>query len=92
MTSAGPPPSNGAANEQPSSAAIFEHVDRTSRAADAARRLPNKIQLIAMQPMAVPALHSPPSHGRLADAEQVWLQILSDIIVENISLMCLKTN
>uniref|UniRef100_A0A3P9KLS9 Si:ch211-1e14.1 n=1 Tax=Oryzias latipes TaxID=8090 RepID=A0A3P9KLS9_ORYLA len=71
----GPPPSNGAANEQPSSAAIFEPVDRTSRAADAARRLPNKIQLIAMQPMAVPALHSPPSHGRLADAEQIQVAL-----------------
>ncbi|XP_071199922.1 UPF0606 protein KIAA1549-like isoform X3 [Salvelinus alpinus] len=51
----GPPPMNGHA-EQLSSASIFEHVDRMSRSADDSRRLSNKIQLIAMQPMAFPAL------------------------------------
>ncbi|RVE72258.1 hypothetical protein OJAV_G00060080 [Oryzias javanicus] len=71
----GPPPSNGAVNEPLSSASIFEHVDRMSRAADAARRLPNKIQLIAMQPMTLPPLHSPPSHGKLADAEQIQVAL-----------------
>ncbi|XP_029552675.1 UPF0606 protein KIAA1549 isoform X4 [Salmo trutta] len=50
----GPPPMNGH-DEQLSSASIFEHVDRMSRSADDSRRLSNKIQLIAMQPMAFPA-------------------------------------
>uniref|UniRef100_A0A8C8HGQ0 Uncharacterized protein n=1 Tax=Oncorhynchus tshawytscha TaxID=74940 RepID=A0A8C8HGQ0_ONCTS len=51
-----PPPMNGH-DEQLSSASIFEHVDRMSRSADDSRRLSNKIQLIAMQPMAFPARH-----------------------------------
>uniref|UniRef100_A0A4W5RDS5 Si:ch211-1e14.1 n=1 Tax=Hucho hucho TaxID=62062 RepID=A0A4W5RDS5_9TELE len=50
----GPPPMNGH-DEQLSSASIFEHVDRMSRSADDTRRLSNKVQLIAMQPMAFPA-------------------------------------
>uniref|UniRef100_A0AAV2L6A1 Uncharacterized protein n=1 Tax=Knipowitschia caucasica TaxID=637954 RepID=A0AAV2L6A1_KNICA len=58
-----PPPTNGA-SEQLSSASIFEHVDRMSRATDAGRRL-NKVQLIAMQPMSVPPLHSPTANGRV---------------------------
>ncbi|KAK1887839.1 UPF0606 protein KIAA1549 [Dissostichus eleginoides] len=69
-----PPPMNGT-NEQLSSAAIFEHVDRMSRAADASRRLPNKIQLIAMQPMALPPLHSPPINGKLSDPNQINKEI-----------------
>ncbi|XP_068595703.1 UPF0606 protein KIAA1549 [Brachionichthys hirsutus] len=64
-----PPP----VNEQLSSASIFEHVDRMSRAVDASRRLPNKIQLIAMQPMAVPPVHSPPI--KLADNNQINKEI-----------------
>ncbi|KAL0968498.1 hypothetical protein UPYG_G00267660 [Umbra pygmaea] len=52
----GPPPMNGH-DEQLSSASIFDHVDRTSRSADGTRRLTNKIQLIAMQPMVVPHQH-----------------------------------
>ncbi|XP_044049699.1 UPF0606 protein KIAA1549 isoform X3 [Siniperca chuatsi] len=70
----GPPPMNGT-NEQLSSAAIFEHVDRMSRATDASRRLPNKVQLIAMQPMAVPPLHSPPINGKLSDTNQINKEI-----------------
>ncbi|XP_036068470.1 UPF0606 protein KIAA1549 isoform X7 [Oryzias melastigma] len=70
-----PPPLNGAPSEPLSSASIFEHVDRMSRAAEAGRRLPNKIQLIAMQPMTLPPLHSPPSHGKLADAEQIQVAL-----------------
>ncbi|XP_073328474.1 UPF0606 protein KIAA1549 [Pagrus major] len=70
----GPPPMNGT-NEQLSSAAIFEHVDRMSRAADASRRLPNKVQLIAMQPMPVPPLHSPPINGKLSDTNQINKEI-----------------
>ncbi|XP_058243960.1 UPF0606 protein KIAA1549 isoform X1 [Hemibagrus wyckioides] len=53
----GPPPLNGA-DEQVSSASIFEHVDRMSRSTDGAnKRFSSKIQLIAMQPM--PALPLP---------------------------------
>lgn len=58
-------------NEQLSSASIFEHVDRISRATDASRRLPNKVQLIAMQPMPVPPLHSPPINGKVSDPNQI---------------------
>lgn len=59
--------------EQLSSASIFEHVDRMSRGADASKRLPNKVQLIAMQPMAVPPLHSatPATNGKLSNANQI---------------------
>ncbi|XP_008434757.1 UPF0606 protein KIAA1549 isoform X1 [Poecilia reticulata] len=71
----GPPPMNGAANEQLSSASIFEHVDRMSRATDASRRLPNKVQLIAMQPMPVPPLHGPPVNGKPSDTNQMNKEI-----------------
>lgn len=64
-------------NEQLSSASIFEHVDRMSRAADASRRLPNKVQLIAMQPMPVPPLHSPPINGKLSDTNQINKEVCS---------------
>ncbi|XP_054890923.1 UPF0606 protein KIAA1549 isoform X4 [Poeciliopsis prolifica] len=70
-----PPPMNGAANEQLSSASIFEHVDRMSRTTDVSRRLPNKVQLIAMQPMPVPPLHSPPNNGKLSDTNQMNKEI-----------------
>ncbi|XP_029379670.1 UPF0606 protein KIAA1549 [Echeneis naucrates] len=69
-----PPPMNGT-NEHLSSASIFEHVDRMSRATDASRRLPNKVQLIAMQPMPVPPLHSPPINGKLSDTNQINKEI-----------------
>lgn len=62
---------NGSLNDQQSSAAIFEHVDRMSRATDASRRLPNKVQLIAMQPMPIPPLHGPPINDKLSDANQI---------------------
>ncbi|XP_062418935.1 UPF0606 protein KIAA1549 isoform X2 [Pungitius pungitius] len=71
----GPPPLNCKNEEQLSSAFIFEHVDRMSRATDASRRLPNKIQLIAMQPMPVPPLHSPPINGKLSDTNQINKEI-----------------
>ncbi|KAG7214907.1 hypothetical protein INR49_005182 [Caranx melampygus] len=69
-----PPPMNGT-NEHLSSASIFEHVDRMSRTTDASRRLPNKVQLIAMQPMPVPPLHSPPVNGKLSDTNQINKEI-----------------
>ncbi|KAM9376102.1 UPF0606 protein KIAA1549 [Pholidichthys leucotaenia] len=70
----GPPPVIGT-NEQLSSASIFEHVDRMSRATDASGRLPNRVQLIAMQPMPVPPLHSPPINGKLSDTSQMNKEI-----------------
>ncbi|KAM4618188.1 UPF0606 protein KIAA1549 [Polymixia lowei] len=69
----GPPPMNGT-DEQLSSASIFEHVDRMSRSTDATRRLPNKIQLIAMQPMPVPPLHSP-INGKVTDNNHINKEI-----------------
>ncbi|XP_065121841.1 UPF0606 protein KIAA1549 isoform X2 [Paramisgurnus dabryanus] len=45
-------------DEQLSSSSIFEHVDRLSRgSSDGTRRVSNKIQLIAMQPMPSPPAH-----------------------------------
>ncbi|XP_034444196.1 UPF0606 protein KIAA1549 isoform X1 [Hippoglossus hippoglossus] len=70
----GPPPINGT-SEKLSSAAIFEHVDRMSRATDSSRRLPNKVQLIAMQPIPVPPLHSPPVNGKLSGSNQIDKEI-----------------
>ncbi|XP_048405322.1 UPF0606 protein KIAA1549 isoform X1 [Stegostoma tigrinum] len=46
-------------DEQSSSASIFDHVDRMSRPPEAGKRLPNKIQLIAMQPIPAPPLQNP---------------------------------
>lgn len=63
-------------NEQLSSASIFEHVDRMSRGADASRRLPNKVQLIAMQPMPVPPLHSAPINGKLSDSSHINKEVV----------------
>ncbi|XP_030221063.1 UPF0606 protein KIAA1549 isoform X2 [Gadus morhua] len=60
----GPPPMNGS-EQLSSTASIFEHVDRMSRSMEASRRLPNKIQLIAMQPMAVPPLLRPSVNGKI---------------------------
>ncbi|XP_061678420.1 UPF0606 protein KIAA1549 isoform X2 [Syngnathoides biaculeatus] len=68
----GPPPTNGL-NEQMSSASIFEHVDRMSRATDVSRRLPNKVQLIAMQPMTVPHLNR--HIGKLPDTNKIHKEI-----------------
>uniref|UniRef100_A0A667Z5M5 Si:ch211-1e14.1 n=1 Tax=Myripristis murdjan TaxID=586833 RepID=A0A667Z5M5_9TELE len=70
----GPPPMSGT-DEQLSSASIFDHVDRMSRATDAGRRLPNKIQLIAMQPMPIPPLQSPTINGKLSDNNQINKEI-----------------
>ncbi|MEQ2168477.1 hypothetical protein GOODEAATRI_014828 [Goodea atripinnis] len=46
-----------------------------SRATDASRRLPNKVQLIAMQPMPVPPLHNPPINGKPSDTNQMNKEI-----------------
>ncbi|KAG7455875.1 hypothetical protein MATL_G00245700 [Megalops atlanticus] len=80
----GPPAANGP-DEQLSSASIFEHVDRMSRSGDGARRVPSKIQLIAMQPMPAPSPHSPavtervPEGGGINKEIQVALRHKSEI-------------
>ncbi|XP_069820148.1 UPF0606 protein KIAA1549 homolog isoform X2 [Dendropsophus ebraccatus] len=61
--------------EQHSSASIFEHVDRMSRSTEASRRLPSKIQLIAMQPMAAPPIHGLSTAEREVEANKVNREI-----------------
>ncbi|CAK7295564.1 UPF0606 protein KIAA1549 [Vulpes lagopus] len=70
----GPPlPSSG--NEQHSSASIFEHVDRLSRSSEASRRVPNKIQLIAMQPIPAPPVQHPVLADRVAETNKINKEI-----------------
>lgn len=64
-----PPPSSG--NEQHSSASIFEHVDRISRSSEASRRVPSKIQLIAMQPIPAPPVQHPILADRVAETNKI---------------------
>uniref|UniRef100_A0A8D2D6H6 KIAA1549 n=1 Tax=Sciurus vulgaris TaxID=55149 RepID=A0A8D2D6H6_SCIVU len=71
--SAPPLPSSG--NEQPSSASIFEHVDRISRSSEASRRVPNKIQLIAMQPIPAPPVQHPILADRVAETNKINKEI-----------------
>lgn len=68
-----PPPSSG--NEQHSSASIFEHVDRISRSSEASRRVPSKIQLIAMQPIPAPPVHHPVLADRVAETNKINKEI-----------------
>ncbi|KAM5171920.1 UPF0606 protein KIAA1549 homolog [Mantella aurantiaca] len=65
----------GSGLEQHSSASIFEHVDRMSRSSEASRRLPSKIQLIAMQPMATPPLHGLSVAEREVEANKINREI-----------------
>ncbi|XP_062046462.1 UPF0606 protein KIAA1549 homolog [Lepus europaeus] len=70
----GPPlPSSG--NEQRSSASIFEHVDRISRCSEAGRRVPSKIQLIAMQPIPAPPAPPPALADRVAESNKINKEI-----------------
>ncbi|XP_069927545.1 UPF0606 protein KIAA1549 homolog [Oryctolagus cuniculus] len=70
----GPPlPSSG--NEQRSSASIFEHVDRISRCSEAGRRVPSKIQLIAMQPIPAPPAPQPALADRVAESNKINKEI-----------------
>nr|CAQ43115.1 S-protein KIAA1549:BRAF 16_11 [Homo sapiens] len=70
----GPPlPSSG--NEQHSSASIFEHVDRISRPPEASRRVPSKIQLIAMQPIPAPPVQRPSPADRVAESNKINKEI-----------------
>nr|XP_023700918.1 UPF0606 protein KIAA1549-like [Paramormyrops kingsleyae] len=70
----GPSAGNGA-NDQQSSASIFEHVDRASRPSECTRRVANKIQLIAMQPMPAPAPNSPPVIERVLESTSINREI-----------------
>ncbi|KAM9582181.1 UPF0606 protein KIAA1549 homolog isoform 1-T1 [Guaruba guarouba] len=69
------PPQTSSANEQHSSASIFEHVDRMSRSSDASRRVPSKIQLIAMQPMAAPPVQNSVLSDRVAETNKINKEI-----------------
>ncbi|KAM4873858.1 LOW QUALITY PROTEIN: UPF0606 protein KIAA1549 homolog [Thomomys bottae] len=71
--SAPPLPSSG--TEQHSSASIFEHVDRLSRSSEASRRVPSKVQLIAMQPIPVPPAPHPALASRAADTNKINKEI-----------------
>ncbi|XP_037691992.1 UPF0606 protein KIAA1549 homolog [Choloepus didactylus] len=68
-----PPPSSG--KEQHSSASIFEHVDRISRSSEASRRVPSKIQLIAMQPIPAPPVQHPILADRVAETNKINKEI-----------------
>ncbi|KAG5274037.1 hypothetical protein AALO_G00158470 [Alosa alosa] len=70
----GPPPMSGP-DDQLSSASIFEHVDRMSRAAEGTKRLANKIQLIAMQPMPALPTHSPTVVDRATENAKINKEI-----------------
>ncbi|NXP11392.1 K1549 protein, partial [Thinocorus orbignyianus] len=69
------PPQTGSGNEQHSSASIFEHVDRMSRSSDVSRRVPSKIQLIAMQPMAAPPVQNSVLSDRVAETNKINKEI-----------------
>uniref|UniRef100_A0A8C6R4M3 RIKEN cDNA D630045J12 gene n=1 Tax=Nannospalax galili TaxID=1026970 RepID=A0A8C6R4M3_NANGA len=71
--SGAPLPSPG--NEQHSSASIFEHVDRISRTSEASRRVPSKIQLIAMQPIPAPPVQHPVLADRVAETNKINKEI-----------------
>ncbi|XP_061494810.1 UPF0606 protein KIAA1549 homolog isoform X2 [Rhineura floridana] len=74
VSKTGPPQmSNG--TEQPSSASIFEHVDRMSRSSEVSRRVPSKIQLIAMQPIAAPPIQNQPFSDRVAETNKINKEI-----------------
>ncbi|XP_077123288.1 UPF0606 protein KIAA1549 homolog isoform X6 [Ranitomeya variabilis] len=64
-------PALGSGPEHHSSASIFEHVDRMSRSSEASRRLPSKIQLIAMQPMAALPMHGLSTAEREVEANKI---------------------
>ncbi|XP_039716974.1 UPF0606 protein KIAA1549 homolog isoform X1 [Pteropus medius] len=69
------PPAPSSGNEQHSSASIFEHVDRISRSSEASRRIPSKIQLIAMQPIPAPPVHHPVLADRVAETNKINKEI-----------------
>lgn len=73
----GPPPPPSSGNEQHSSASIFEHVDRLSRSSEASRRVPSKIQLIAMQPIPAPPVQHPGLADRVAETNKINKEVFA---------------
>uniref|UniRef100_A0A4W4E3X4 Uncharacterized protein n=1 Tax=Electrophorus electricus TaxID=8005 RepID=A0A4W4E3X4_ELEEL len=80
------PPTLIGADEQVSSASMFEHVDRISRSADVpSKRFSGNIQLIALQPMSALAVPRPPGpdhtvqSGKINKEIQVALRQKSEI-------------
>lgn len=74
VSKTGPPQiSNG--TDQHSSASIFEHVDRMSRSSEVSRRIPSKIQLIAMQPIATPPVQNQLISDRVAETNKINKEI-----------------
>ncbi|XP_019400261.1 PREDICTED: UPF0606 protein KIAA1549 homolog isoform X3 [Crocodylus porosus] len=69
------PPQTNSGNEQHSSASIFDHVDRMSRSSEVSRRVPSKIQLIAMQPMAAPPIQNSALSDRVAETNKINKEI-----------------
>ncbi|XP_033019013.1 UPF0606 protein KIAA1549 homolog isoform X3 [Lacerta agilis] len=69
------PPQISNGTEQHSSASIFEHVDRMSRSSEVSRRVPSKIQLIAMQPIAAPPIQNQPLADRVAETNKINKEI-----------------
>ncbi|XP_059582438.1 UPF0606 protein KIAA1549 homolog isoform X4 [Alligator mississippiensis] len=69
------PPQTNSGNEQHSSASIFDHVDRMSRSSEVSRRVPSKIQLIAMQPMAAPPVQNSALSDRVAETNKINKEI-----------------
>ncbi|XP_030070602.1 UPF0606 protein KIAA1549 homolog [Microcaecilia unicolor] len=69
------PHHTGNGQEQHSSASIFEHVDRVSRSSEASRRIPSKIQLIAMQPITAPPLQNLALMEREAETNHINREI-----------------
>ncbi|XP_054843796.1 UPF0606 protein KIAA1549 homolog [Eublepharis macularius] len=69
------PPQMGNGTEQHSSASIFEHVDRMTRSSEVSKRIPNKIQLIAMQPIAAPPVQNQPLSDRVAETNKINKEI-----------------
>ncbi|KAJ7329092.1 hypothetical protein JRQ81_015266 [Phrynocephalus forsythii] len=69
------PPQIGNGTEQHSSASIFEHVDRMSRSSEVSRRVPSKIQLIAMQPIAAPPSQDQRLSDRVAETNKINKEI-----------------
>lgn len=74
------PPQTSSGNEQHSSASIFEHVDRMSRSSDASRRVPSKIQLIAMQPMAAPPVQNSVLSDRVAETNKINKEVFFKLL------------
>ncbi|KAJ6660002.1 hypothetical protein lerEdw1_018200 [Lerista edwardsae] len=75
VSKTGPPQLSNGTEQHTSSASIFEHVDRMSRSSEVSRRIPSKIQLIAMQPIATPPVQNHPISDRVAETNKINKEI-----------------